>query len=95
VEEVSVQLEVPVVVVDESVTLVQDTVNPVEGVMELVNEIVSANPPDPVTMIVSVPVWPAVKVTEFDDSAREKSAGWFTVNVSHALVTPLLLASPL
>ncbi len=52
----NVQLEVPVVVVADSVTLVQDTVKPVEGVTDDVNEIVSAKPPVPIAMILSVPV---------------------------------------
>jgi len=87
-------LEVPVVIVADNVTLVQDAVRPVNGVMEVVNATVSAKPPMPVTIMVSVPVCPAVKLTELEEGVRVKSAGAFTVNGSHALVAPLLFASP-
>ena len=56
VDEVNVQFEVCEGPVAVSVTLVQETVSPVEGVIDDVNEIVSAKPPVPATVILSVPV---------------------------------------
>jgi hypothetical protein len=78
------RVEVPLVVVALSATLVGDSeqVRPVEGETEDVRLTVPVNPPCPVTVIVEVPAAPALMVTEAGLAERVKPAGGLTLNVT-------------
>jgi hypothetical protein len=77
-------VEVPVVVVELSATLVGDSVQarPVEGETEAVRLTVPVNPPEPVTVMVEDPVAPASIVTLVGVADRLKAAGAPTVYVT-------------
>ena len=78
------RVEVPLVVVVLSVTLVGDSeqVRPVEGETEDVRLTVPVNPPCPVIVIVEVPAAPALTVAEVGLADRVKPAGGPTLNVT-------------
>ena len=67
-----------------SATLVGDSVHvrPVEGETDDVRLTVPVNPPTPVTVIVEVPVAPALTPTEVGLADRVKLAGALTLNVT-------------
>jgi hypothetical protein len=83
-EPVQDRVEVPLVVVALSATLVGDSVQvrPVEGETEEVRLTVPVNPPCPVIVIVEVPAAPALMVTEVGLADSVKLAGGLTLNVT-------------
>lgn len=78
------RVEVPLVVVELRATLVGDSVQvrPVEGETVSVRLTVPVNPPEPVTVMVEVPVAPALIETLVGLAERVKAAGGLTLNVT-------------
>jgi len=78
------RVEVALVVVELRATLVGDRVHarPVEGETVAARLTVPVNPPEPVTVIVEVPVAPARIVTLVGLAERLKLAGGLTLNVT-------------
>jgi len=78
------RVEVPLVVVELRATLVGDSVQvrPVEGETVSVRLTVPVNPPEPVTVMVEVPVAPALIKTLVGLAERVKAAGGLTLNVT-------------
>src|SRR5437660_9697826 len=77
-------VEVAEVTVEDSATLVGDSVQvrPVEGDTVSVRLTVPVNPPEPVTVMVEVPVAPARIVTVVGLADKVKAAGGLTLNVT-------------
>ena len=78
------RVEVALVVVELRATLVGDRVHarPVEGETVAVRLTVPVNPPEPVTVMVEVPVAPALMETDVGLAERVKPAGGLTLNVT-------------
>jgi len=78
------RVEVALVVVELRATLVGESVHarPVEGETVAARLTVPVNPPEPVTVIVEVPVAPARIVTLVGLAERLKLAGGLTLNVT-------------
>jgi len=78
------RVEVALVVVELRATLVGESVHarPVEGETVAARLTVPVNPPEPLTVIVEVPVAPARIVTLVGLAERLKLAGGLTLNVT-------------